>query len=77
MQWGKERKMEEKAYFQLNKFMLLNVNVCFVFHRKYKKEINHLQDEGKSEDEFLKNIDATANYKALLMVRNYCIILEL
>ncbi|KAL7991774.1 hypothetical protein Chor_016030 [Crotalus horridus] len=35
--------------------------------RKYKKEINHLQDEGKEEDEFLKNIDATANYKALLM----------
>uniref|UniRef100_A0A0F7ZBJ5 Centrosomal protein of 70 kDa n=1 Tax=Crotalus adamanteus TaxID=8729 RepID=A0A0F7ZBJ5_CROAD len=35
--------------------------------RKYKKEINHLQDEGKDEDEFLKNIDATANYKALLM----------
>ncbi|XP_070586844.1 centrosomal protein of 70 kDa [Erythrolamprus reginae] len=35
--------------------------------RKYKKEINHLQDEGKDGDEFLKNIDATANYKALLM----------
>ncbi|XP_026521201.1 centrosomal protein of 70 kDa [Notechis scutatus] len=35
--------------------------------RKYKKEINHLQDEGKYEDEFLKNVDATANYKALLM----------
>uniref|UniRef100_A0A8C6Y6C6 Centrosomal protein of 70 kDa n=1 Tax=Naja naja TaxID=35670 RepID=A0A8C6Y6C6_NAJNA len=35
--------------------------------RKYKKEINHLQDEGKDEDEFLKNVDATANYKALLM----------
>ncbi|XP_032071556.1 centrosomal protein of 70 kDa isoform X1 [Thamnophis elegans] len=35
--------------------------------RKYKKEINHLQDEGKNEEEFLKNIDATANYKALLM----------
>lgn len=45
-------------------------------HRKYKKEINHLQDEGKDEDEFLKNVDATANYKALLMVRNLCIILE-
>ncbi|XP_007440647.1 centrosomal protein of 70 kDa [Python bivittatus] len=35
--------------------------------RKYKKEINHLQEEGKDEEEFLKNIDATANYRALLM----------
>ncbi|XP_042301495.1 centrosomal protein of 70 kDa [Sceloporus undulatus] len=37
--------------------------------RKYKRDCSHTQGGGgeEKEDEFLKNIDATANYKALLM----------
>ncbi|XP_062972710.1 centrosomal protein of 70 kDa isoform X2 [Elgaria multicarinata webbii] len=35
--------------------------------RKYKRETNQTQGEGKDEEEFLKNVDATVNYKALLM----------
>nr|XP_020635248.1 centrosomal protein of 70 kDa [Pogona vitticeps]XP_020635249.1 centrosomal protein of 70 kDa [Pogona vitticeps] len=34
--------------------------------RKYKKESNHTHGEEQEKEDFLKNIDATANYKALL-----------
>ncbi|XP_061464979.1 centrosomal protein of 70 kDa isoform X2 [Rhineura floridana] len=35
--------------------------------RKYKREAEHIQGEGKDEEEYLKNLDATTNYRALLM----------
>lgn len=38
--------------------------------RRYNREPDHTQGEGKNEEEFLKDIDATPNYRALLMVRH-------
>ncbi|XP_053260725.1 centrosomal protein of 70 kDa isoform X4 [Podarcis raffonei] len=35
--------------------------------RRYNTEPDHTQGEGKNEEEFLKDIDATPNYRALLM----------
>ncbi|XP_034985660.2 centrosomal protein of 70 kDa isoform X2 [Zootoca vivipara] len=35
--------------------------------RRYNREPDHTQGEGKNEEEFLKDIDATPNYRALLM----------
>ncbi|KAF7241837.1 Centrosomal protein of 70 kDa [Varanus komodoensis] len=37
--------------------------------RKYKRESNQTEGKGKDDDEFLKNVDATVNYRALLMTQ--------